>query len=221
MGILDRSSLNDRLNNPDNWKGTDDDVWYMRWCLKIKCWFAFSNRSPEGIAFSFVIFPFMYLFPFTVWFTGWSWWYLLPVAIIPVMRKWRVKPKILWAWKWGGFWRWETASEMRDGLLYVVGTNISLTNDHDGFSSQPDPTQSLINFDDAMYLSRIQPWSRMSMILFWPLCVAVTFFPHERNVGTPYGLKHQENSEIYFYRGWHFDDDLVFWGDGGAGPHFK
>jgi hypothetical protein len=44
------SALPDHLNiykNPDAWKGTDDDVWYMRWRIKIKGWFAYGYRAPQ------------------------------------------------------------------------------------------------------------------------------------------------------------------------------
>lgn len=39
-------SLPGHIDQPEEWKGTDDDqVWWMRWRLKIKGWFAYSYRS--------------------------------------------------------------------------------------------------------------------------------------------------------------------------------
>jgi hypothetical protein len=203
MGIGDKTALSARLNDPATWKGTDDDVWYMRWRIRIKAWFAFSHRSPEGIAFSFVFFPLTYLMPFTIWFTGWSWWYLFPSIVIPVTRKWRMKPKVLWGKKWGGYWRWESVGNLPDG------------------STATDDPRNFDSMETDFYLSRIQPWTRGAIIIFWPLCGVVHFFPKKEDVGTPDRLMHRRESEWYFYRGWHFDDDLTFWGDGAAGPNFK
>lgn len=203
MGILDSTALDNRLNDPANWKGTDDDTWLMRWRIKIKAWFAFSSRSPKGLAFSFVFFPLIYLAPFTIWFTGRSWWYLLPVAIIPVFRKWRLTPKILWAKKWGGYWRWEDSGDGPDIRTHV-----------------DDPHQ--LDVPAGYYLSRIQEWSRASVILFWPFCLVVHVFPYREDVGDPVsGRDPKQDAEIFFYRGWHYDDDCTFWGDGAAGPNFK
>ena len=41
------SALPDHLNNPEKWRGTDDDTWYMRWRLQIKGWFAYGPRCKE------------------------------------------------------------------------------------------------------------------------------------------------------------------------------
>lgn len=181
-GIGDQTPLNDRLNDPSNWKGTDDDVWYMRWRIAIKSWFAFSNKSPEGLAWSLVLFPGTYLLPFTIWFTGWSWWYLFPIAVIPVTRKWRDRPKVILSFKWGGQYRWESMGDEPD-----VETNTII-----GGKLHPNH-----------YFSRIQDRCKGLVAVVWPLC----FFFHW--------------GKIFLYRGWHFDDDLIFWGDGGAGPFRK
>lgn len=201
-GIGDKTALTDRLNDPNNWIGTDDDNPWMRWRIKIKAWFAFSDKSPQGLGASFVFFPFTYLFPFTVWFTGLSWWYLFPIAVIPVARKWRSTPKILWAKKWGGYWRWEH-----------VG------NDSDESTARDNPKES--SMPPGFYISRIQPWTRACVILFWPFCVVAWFYPNKEGMGTPYGVSAIKDSEIGFYRGWHYDDDGIFWGDGAGGPNFK
>lgn len=42
-----KSALSPRLLDADNWKGTDDDVWYMRWRIKLKYLFAYGPRATE------------------------------------------------------------------------------------------------------------------------------------------------------------------------------
>lgn len=185
MGIFDKTALTDRLNDPDNWKGTDDDTPLMRWRIRIKHWFAFSNRSEKGITASFVFFPFLWVFPFTIWFTGWSWWYLFPIAIIPVARKWRKKPKVLWAKKWGGMWRWE-----------------SLGDAPEQWTTENNP-KNFDMIDGDLYFSRVQNKTDACIAIIWPLLVVVHW------------------KKIFFYRGWHFDDDLIYWGDGAGGPNIK
>ena len=44
------SALPDHLNpkiNPEAWKGTDDDNFWMRWRIKLKGWFAYGPRATE------------------------------------------------------------------------------------------------------------------------------------------------------------------------------
>jgi hypothetical protein len=45
-----KSALSDRLNDPANWVGTDDDNWLMRWRLYCKGWFAYGPRATEAWA---------------------------------------------------------------------------------------------------------------------------------------------------------------------------
>jgi|SRR6185436_1504339 len=40
-----KSALPERLQHPEAWKGTDDDVWYLRWSLPYKGWNAFGPRD--------------------------------------------------------------------------------------------------------------------------------------------------------------------------------
>jgi hypothetical protein len=47
---MPKSALSDRLNDPANWKGTDDDNWLMRWRLYCKGWFAYGPRATEAWA---------------------------------------------------------------------------------------------------------------------------------------------------------------------------
>lgn len=44
---MPKSALSPRLLEADNWKGTDDDVWYMRWRIKLKYLFAYGPRANE------------------------------------------------------------------------------------------------------------------------------------------------------------------------------
>lgn len=44
---MPKSALSQRLLDADNWKGTDDDVWYMRWRIKMKYLFAYGPRATE------------------------------------------------------------------------------------------------------------------------------------------------------------------------------
>lgn len=44
---MPKSALSPRLLEAENWKGTDDDVWYMRWRIKLKHWFAYGPRATE------------------------------------------------------------------------------------------------------------------------------------------------------------------------------
>ncbi len=41
------SALPPRLQSDENWKGTDDDVWYMRWRIHLKYLFAYGPRATE------------------------------------------------------------------------------------------------------------------------------------------------------------------------------
>jgi hypothetical protein len=47
------SALPERLQNPDAWKGTDWDVWYLRWILKypwVHGLFSYGPRATQGWA---------------------------------------------------------------------------------------------------------------------------------------------------------------------------
>lgn len=44
---MPKSALSPRLLDADNWKGTDDDIWYMRWRIKLKYLFAYGPRATE------------------------------------------------------------------------------------------------------------------------------------------------------------------------------
>lgn len=44
---MPKSALSDRLNDPENWKDTDDDNWLMRWRIPLKGLFAYGPRATE------------------------------------------------------------------------------------------------------------------------------------------------------------------------------
>jgi hypothetical protein len=196
---MPKCALTERLQDPKNWVGTDDDVWYMRWRIYCKWLFAFSHRCPPGITFSFVFMPGLYLLPFTIWFTHWSWWYLFPVIIIPVTRQWRQYPMTLFAAGGGGQFRME--------------------ND-DGSKERTTPIQ-IIFFKDFSpdYLSRVQYWCRWHVQLCWPFAVRFHFYFRRSNVPiapsrTTLSGESTDNKLMFMYRGWDRDGDSVFWGDG-------
>lgn len=47
---MPKSALPPRLLGAANWKGTDDDVWYMRWRIGFKYLFAYGPRATEWYA---------------------------------------------------------------------------------------------------------------------------------------------------------------------------
>lgn len=204
-GIGDKTSLTERLNDPANWIGTDDDNVWMRWRIKIKSWFAFSNRSPNGIAFSFAFLPLMWLFPFTIWFTGWSWWYLFPIMIIPVTRKWRMMPMVLLAVRGKGVWRFEDNQHQFGGAHNYNLLVLRRPEDNGRWN----------------YLSRIQPWCRWHVALHWALLISLHWFWKAEDVLPVMTNQDTDGKVISLYRGWHYDADKTFWGDGAAAGNFK
>jgi hypothetical protein len=44
---MPKSALPERLQDPANWAGTDDDIWYMRWRIYVKGWFAYGPRATQ------------------------------------------------------------------------------------------------------------------------------------------------------------------------------
>ena len=206
---MPRCSLPPHLDEPSEWKNTDDDqVWWMRWRLYCKSWFAFSHRCPPGLTWSLVLFPGLYLLPSLIYFTGWSWLYLFPVIVIPVAKKWREFPIVLFAFSGGGPLRWETT----DGNKQSVGESqnlIWITSAHN-----PD--------GDQVWLSRCQLWCLWHVQLQWPLFFAISIYIKHEDV-IPTGTKADRDGKLlFFYKGWHRDSDQIFWGDGAyAGRNWK
>lgn len=197
-----KCALNSDTDSPDDWAGKDVDVWYARWKIKVRHWFAFSNRCPRGITCTFVFFPFLYLFPFTVWLTGWSWWYLFPILVLPVAKKWRLMPKTIFAIRGGGTWRYENT----DSTKIIPG------NTNKPSFLCPD---RFVFKGEEFYLSRIQRWCRWSFHIAWPLFVGGHLYFRDKDVPRP-DFEHDTDHQLLFaYRGYHRDEDVIFWGDGG------
>lgn len=189
MGLFDRTSLPPRLLDPANWKGTDDDTWWMRWRIKRKHWFAFSDLSPKGLALSFVMFP-------LIWFT-------IPLLIIPVLRKWRSIPIVLFGVKSDeGSWRFEKNKA------------------EDKWDNRTTPREFLKE-NPGYYLSRIQPWTRAHFALHWPLMISWNVYWRESDVQKPGEKKDVDGKVFSGYKGFHYDRDGIFWGDGAAAGNFK
>lgn len=172
MGIFDKSALPEHLKSWEAWKGKDDDQhWYTAWRKYIKAWSAFGPRSPHGIAFAFTFFP-----PF----------------VIPVLRKWRNVPKVLFARKKGGAWRFEC-----DGQ-------------EDRYDHRDDPKEFLKD-NPGYYLSRNQYWCKEHDAIQWPLFYSFHEYSKAEDVLTP-GTKEDRDGKItMIYLGAKRDADRIFW----------
>jgi len=193
---MPKCALNQDTDSPNDWVGTDDDNWLMRWRIKRKHWFAFANRCPKGLTWTIIFFPGLYLVPLLVWLTGWSWWYLWPIVVVPVARKWRSRPIVLLAIKGSGPWRLEN-----NGSTSIIDSS----------------TPRIPNY----YLSRIQKWCRWHFAILWPLCFQGHIIFKKKNVPTAGDNTDMDGKVFSFYRGWHFDEDEIYWGDGGGAGNYK
>lgn len=119
------------------WEGTDWDNWLQRPLLRIKHLFAFGHRCPQGLAFLPLFIPFTPLIFF----------------FVPVFRKWREFPKVLFAIKGKGVWRYENT----DGTAEYFAGSPHLTHIDTLGGAVP------------VYLSEIQYWCRAHVALKWPL----------------------------------------------------
>jgi hypothetical protein len=132
--------------------------------------------------------------------------------IIPVARKWRLMPTVIFAMKGKGPWRLEST----DSKIIVP---------MDGL---PNPTffprleTSAASIMTPFYLSRVQRWTRWHFQLCWPFLVAGHFYFKAEDVPTPEKEHDTDGQLLNAYRGWHRDEDEIFWGDGGfAGTVWK
>lgn len=211
MGLLNTKVLPDNLDDLEDWTGTDDDTPLMRWRLRVKYWFAFSARpfSPQGLDLTVVLFPGLYILPFSIWFTGFSWWYFFPLLILPVFKQWRYMPMTIAGYYGNGWVRYES-DEHENG------------NSHAGWIFWHEPFVILpTGARIPGYISRVQYWCRWHVALHWPLLITAHLYPNAGNVLKP-GERGQTDGKVYsFYRGWHRDGDRLYWGDGAAGPNFK
>lgn len=204
---MPKCALPEHIDEPGEWENTDDDVWYMRWRMYIKGWFAFANRCPKGITGSIVFLPALYLLPFTVWFTGWTWWYCFPLIVIPVNRKWRLWPYTVFAIRGAGKWR-----------LEGVKGNQETTTDQKVIWFMPYFQSIRIGQElevPTYYLSRVQYWCRWHLRMDWPLLFGFHFYFKAADVVPPMERRDTDGKLFFAYRGWHRDGDEIFWGDGG------
>lgn len=211
MGLLSACALPSHKDEAHEWKGTDDDqVWWMRWRLKVKRWFVFgsTDRCPQGLDLTFVFFPGLWVLPLSIWFTGWSWWYLWPVGILPVARRWRDCPILLFGVFGDGHVRWETPDVASEG--HAPGRRLTVFQ-----------REFIASDGRRVFLSRVQLWCRWHVAVLWPLMVQAHFYPRRADV-VPVGNREDRDGKIFnFYRGWH-KDEIGYWGDGGfAGRNFK
>ena len=203
---MPKCALPENLDEASEWKGTDDDVWYMRWRLHVKGWFAFSNRCPKGITGTLIFFPGLYVLPISIWFTGWSWWYLWPAILIPVSRQWRKMPTVIFAAKGKGPWRIESSDGEMDAPLEFPDKK---------FIFYPRIETSAASTMVAFYLSRVQYWTRWHVQVSWPFLIAFHFYFKASDVPPAGQRVNTDGKLVYWYRGWHRDGDFIFWGDGG------
>jgi hypothetical protein len=198
MGLLSSQVLTPHQNDPASWKGTDDDkVWWMRWRLYVKHWFAFATPRlcPQGFDVSIVFFPLLYIAPVTMAFTGLSWWYLFPIGFLPVCRVWRQTPKVLFAMRGDGLWRFEESFTGDESTFRLLESGLTYRNN---------------------YLSRAQYYCRWHIAIHWPLLVVVHYYPKQSDVLKP-NVPREVSPETFwtFQRGWPRDADGIYWGDGG------
>lgn len=209
---MPKCALNKDTDSPDDWVGSDDDNWLMRWRIKKKHWFAFANRCPKGLTCTIIFFPLLYLVPLLVWFTGWSWWYLWPIGVMPVARKWRLLPTVLFAVKGGGPWR-------------IENTDSTIITSLDGMPNPmffPRLETSAASVMTPFYLSRIQLFCRWHFAISWPFLIQGHFYFRSKDVEKPSGPHEDKDGKVFsFYRGWHRDEDEIYWGDGGGAGNFK
>lgn len=214
MGLLSKCALPAHLDEPSEWKGTDDDqVWWMRWRLYVKHWFAFAatDRCSQGIDLSLVYFPGLYVLPLTIWFTGWTWWYLFPIGVIPVLKRWRRIPTTIFVAHGGGPLRMENADS--SAIVQLVKKP---------FLIFPHFESSMMSVMTPFYLSRIQRWCRWHVAVQWPFLFQCHLYPHAEDVATVDDHSDKDGKVRHFFRGWHRDGDEIYWGDGACTPgNFK
>lgn len=196
---MPRCALPEKLDEPEEWKGTDWDNWFQRPLLKIKHWFAFGPRCPQGLTFALIFFPFVFFFPVKI-LLGMAlpifqslWWYLVPILPIPVLKKWRETPIVLFAIRGPGAWRWEHS----DGSHPDFGSDLKML---------------IWKETDSFYLSVIQYWCKWSFVLEWPLSIRFHWYINEQ-YKKPFGER-PTDAKVVFFRHWaRRDSDVVYWFD--------
>lgn len=199
---MPKDALPEKLDDAEEWKGTDWDNKFQRWLLPLKGLFAFGPRARQRLTFAVVPFPFIFYFPikmFLTWKFGWmesGWWYLWPVLPIPVLAKWRTFPIVLFALFGKGEVRWESTDGQKQGRsesrLFIF---------EDGFTNKDDGT--------PMYMSVIQYWSKWSICLYWPLHFVCHYYFKEPPVYPDHPV--DDHKMIFHRQGARRDADIVTW----------
>lgn len=195
MGLFDPSALPDHIDEPGEIENAfpddDENGKVIRWLKKkTKVWFAFGPRSPFGVAV--MVAPWFLLLWCAGWFVWqweWTWWALWP--LYPVLRKWRAKPFIIAAICGKGSWRLEKLSG--------------------GQASAPAQRFFWKDLEGEYYLSRVQPWARWHIAVFWPLSIQFRFFFKAEDVAPPMQNPDQDGKSFFTYWISHFDADWVHW----------
>lgn len=181
MGLFDDSAIPEHLDDLDEAKAAfkDDQVWYMRWRPYVKHWNAFGPRSPKGIAFS-------YLPPFIL------------------KRKWRDVPKVLWAERGPGYWRYESVSKEEPDL----------------WSDHKDP-RDFLKDHPTYFLSRNQYWCEWHKAILWPFFHSEHRYTDPKHV-IPVGERAPRKGKLDMsYAGAKFDKDCYWYPAMFKGNTFK
>jgi hypothetical protein len=156
---LPLSAMPIHLNDPDEIENNfPDDSQYSGWFGKIYRWY---NKKTKTI--------FAFSYRCTEWYA-----------------KWRKYPKVLFAVRGKGKWRYE--SEIGDILM--------------------DEIRTVFNDGHTPYLSRIQPCSKWRFAILWPLIINAHYLKGEVPEGQPYPDLDGRYWNFYIN---HFDNDLIFW----------
>lgn len=186
-------ALPEHIDEPHEWEGTDWDNKWQRWLLQIKGFFFFGPRARQRWVISFVPFPLILILPFTIWVTGWSWWYLLPLIPIPLKAKWKSPPRLIFGY---GVTRWESFD--RNDLVL----------DKSKFQFWFN-TKGLV--ENGYFPSVVQYWSPRHFLLTWPYHVSFhTFWPWKKPETYPTKRDYTIKEMISHRHGARFDKDNVY-----------
>lgn len=130
------------------------------------------------------------------WYTSWrkyvKGWMAFGPRATEKWARWRDIPKVLWAMKGNGYWRFES-----DGKP-------------DGWSNVEDP-RTWLKDNPGYYLSRNQYWCESHQAISWPLFYSAHRYKDPKDV-IPAGTKEDRDGKILmFYAGAKRDADRVFW----------